>query len=139
MSMFTTRCFNPHPALLPGDANAFRSHPHAPDVSLRTRHCCRVMRHASCSSAGQLRVSIRTRQQCRVRIETLNCPADEHDAWRITRQQCRVRSETSGACGWERKALASPGSNAGCGLKHRVVNILMEEEKHHPAAMPGAD
>jgi len=35
--------FNPHPALLPGDAGVVLCSLHGPQVSIRTRHCCRVM------------------------------------------------------------------------------------------------
>ena len=40
----TTHCFNPRPALLPGDAlwDQWLRHGHA--VSIRARHCCRAMR-----------------------------------------------------------------------------------------------
>ena len=34
---------------------------------------------------------------------------------------------------------ASPGSDAGCGLKLCTVNRYMGDGTHHPAAMPGAD
>ena len=38
-----TSCFNPHPALLPGDALRTGAERHEAEVSIRTRHCCRVM------------------------------------------------------------------------------------------------
>ncbi len=36
--------FNPHPALLPGDAHDHHRATANTVVSIRTRHCCRVMR-----------------------------------------------------------------------------------------------
>jgi len=36
-------------------------------------------------------------------------------------------------------AAASPGSDAGCGLKPRARFVGVLAAKHHPAAMPGAD
>ena len=57
----------------------------------------------------------------------------------ITRQRCRVRIETfhNGIYGQVRDA--SPGSDAGCGLKQLRQGGALREQMHHPAAMPGAD
>jgi len=39
----TLCCFNPHPALLPGDAMVSSICDPTGAVSIRTLHCCRVM------------------------------------------------------------------------------------------------
>ena len=83
-----------------------------------TRQRCRVRIE---TSGGRGRLQGReaiTRQRCRVRIETLLPILGNPSGVPITRQRCRVRIETS------RERLASlhfapsPGSDAGCGLKH---------------------
>ena len=62
---------------------------------------------------------------------------DDHG--RITRQRCRVRIETFPALALIGCILASPGSDAGCGLKQGNDRRCGTVWAHHPAAMPGAD
>ena len=81
-----------------------------------------------------------TRQKCRVRIETSIGGRFAHKIRGITRQKCRVRIETNVLRKGYGSGIASPGRNAGCGLKrcdldHREQRVL----GHHPAEMPGAD
>ena len=57
----------------------------------------------------------------------------------ITRQKCRVRIETCWCQKPARTRLASPGRNAGCGLKLGNGEDLGDWVLHHPAEMPGAD
>ena len=57
----------------------------------------------------------------------------------ITRQKCRVRIETTGVSRNVPVERASPGRNAGCGLKQVTVVQRQLNGKHHPAEMPGAD
>ncbi len=82
-----------------------------------TRQQCRVwIETPSCLIVRHSRSSI-TRQQCRVWIETRWPLVRNCSCRRITRQQCRVWIETSTGSPSVPSAFASPGSNAGCGLK----------------------
>ena len=57
----------------------------------------------------------------------------------ITRQRCRVRIETEALDAMPPRRHASPGSDAGCGLKLGTGWLDGAILQHHPAAMPGAD
>jgi len=57
----------------------------------------------------------------------------------ITRQRCRVRIETRHLVCIASVFAASPGSDAGCGLKPKRLDNHFVLAQHHPAAMPGAD
>ena len=57
------------------------------------------------------------RQQCRARIETSHRAALQSARFCIARQQCRARIETTQLIDRAAEKAASPGSNAGRGLK----------------------
>jgi len=58
-------CFNPRPALLPGDACSDKSLTEVLAVSIRARHCCRAMPCSDRAVQGEHWVSIRARHCCR--------------------------------------------------------------------------
>jgi len=74
-----------------------------------------------------------------VRIETNQRALIKDEARRITRQRCRVRIETLCLEAQPGMPAASPGSDAGCGLKRLFAPARDLQSSHHPAAMPGAD
>ena len=61
--------FNPHPTFLPGDASCMvRNSRNIRDVSIHTRHFCRVMPRAAQIRGPRDAVSIHTRHFCRVML-----------------------------------------------------------------------
>jgi hypothetical protein len=72
-----------------------------------------------------------------VRIETFDALKFELRRLGITRLGCRARIETSVVMNLAGGELASPGSDAGCGLKPTIDLALTFPFSDHPAAMPG--
>ena len=83
-----------------------------------TRQKCRVRIETVSLIVSLYMLRCITRQKCRVRIETLEAIIQHRLRGSITRQKCRVRIETQGGAKLKSDLLgASPGRNAGCGLK----------------------
>ena len=59
------RCFNPRPALLPGESDRNRLRPPSQGVSIHARHCCRANQVVRSSSNCFHAVSIHARHCCR--------------------------------------------------------------------------
>ena len=72
-------------------------------------------------------------------VEKMSSDGNVLHAKRIARQQCRARIETPLSATVVAVYRASPGSNAGRGLKHLKNKLESPCNKHRPAAMPGAD
>ena len=59
------RCFNPRPALLPGESNVLAANHTRALVSIHARHCCRANQVSLAEALPVHRVSIHARHCCR--------------------------------------------------------------------------
>ncbi len=105
-----------------------------PQVSIRTRHRCRVKRRKSCKASIQRDVSIRTRHRCRVKRHQDLTTTPWRDVSIRTRHRCRVKPFTptmrSRAPGFNPHPASLPGEAPPASFRWRAGCVVSIRTRH---------